>query len=232
MEDLIKLDGIFEQGYGFIAKKVMQDTTLPLATKGFYAYLCSFGGKGNDVFPSRKKICTDLDIGNDTLSKYISLLVEKGYIQVITTRTYNGRFNRNTYKIMLSPCSEKPNTEKTNTEKLNTNNNIVNNNNINNIVVEYTEQIDPTPSTFIIDKLLSYADDLPEEVILEAIKIAVEQNAKNFNYIEAILKRCITQKITKAEDVRLKKKNIGNKEEGTSYLKQNGLGQFDDLYEN
>ena len=230
MEDFIKLEGIFEQGYGFIAKKVMQDITIPLAAKGFYAYLCSFGGKGNDIFPSRKKICTDLNISNDTLSKYISLLVSKGYIEIIPTRTMNGQFCRNTYKIMLTPCPKKPYTENPDTVKLDTNNNNSINNNINKIVVEYTKQIDPTPATIVIEKLLSYLDELPEEVVLEAINIAVIKGVKNFSYIDAILKRCVSQNIKKKEDMNLKKKT--NKKEDTSYMKVNGISDLDSLYDN
>ena len=54
--NILELDGIFKNGYGFIAKSVMQDNQISLQAKGLYAYLCSYSGKGKDVFPSRKKI--------------------------------------------------------------------------------------------------------------------------------------------------------------------------------
>lgn len=159
MEDYIKLEGIFEQGYGIIAKKIMQDKTLCLAAKGLYAYFCSFGGKGSDVFPSRKKICDDLNIGNDTLSKYLSQLEESGYIEITTMRNSGGRFGRNLYKLknnspcMDSPCTEKPNTEKPNTEKPHTNNNNNNNNNINNNNIKRKEK-SSRPTLFEIEEYI------------------------------------------------------------------------------
>lgn len=235
MEEYIKLEGIFENGYGFIAKKVMLDSSIPLAAKGFYAYLCSFSGKGNDIFPSRKRICNDLNIGNDTLSKYISFLAEKKLIEVNSTRSSDGQFSRNIYKIKLeTPCTEKPCTEKTNTVKLNTNNNNIlnnNNNNISSIVKEFENEIGfMTP--FQLDKLQSYTEDLSEEMIIEAIHIASSNNKKNLSYIEAILKRWISEGVKCPGDIKEKKSIKKELEISTNYLKENGISSFDSLYDN
>ena len=43
--DILGLEGIFEQGYGFIAKKVMRDKELHYAIKSIYAYICSYNCK-------------------------------------------------------------------------------------------------------------------------------------------------------------------------------------------
>lgn len=137
MENKIELEGIFENGYGFISKKIMQDRDLSIASKGIYSYLCSYSGKGNDVFPSRKKICYDLNISNDTLGKYLKELQEKGYIKVSHEKN-NGKFLNNVYKICLNlPCPKSSDTEISYTEtsdtvNLDTNNNIIHNNNNNN----------------------------------------------------------------------------------------------------
>ncbi|EHO83477.1 hypothetical protein HMPREF0402_00495 [Fusobacterium ulcerans 12-1B] len=35
------MQGAFEKGYGFVAKKVMRDKTLNILSKAVYAYICS-----------------------------------------------------------------------------------------------------------------------------------------------------------------------------------------------
>ena len=107
--DRLQLDGIFAKGYGVIPRLVMEDASLDVGAKGFYAYLCSFAGAGNSCFPSREKICHDLSITKDTFSKYKSQLVEAGYINIEKVRE-NGRFLHNLYRITsgsVSPCPKK-----------------------------------------------------------------------------------------------------------------------------
>ena len=81
--DTLKLEGIFSKGYGFIAKIPMQDREISIGAKGLYSYLCSFSGKGEDSFPSRKEICRDLVISNYILNNYIQELKSKGLISTI-----------------------------------------------------------------------------------------------------------------------------------------------------
>ena len=69
--DKVKMLGIYEEGYGVVAKKVMRDKTLNILSKAVYAYICSYTGKGKDAFPSQNLICRDLGIGKSTLVKYI-----------------------------------------------------------------------------------------------------------------------------------------------------------------
>lgn len=120
---ILELDGIFKNGYGFIAKSVMQDNQLSLQAKGLYAYLCSYSGKGKDVFPSRKKMCFDLNITNDTLGKYLKELKESNYIQITQSKN-ESRFSNNIYKINLNlPCTKISDTENQDTNNNNSNNN-------------------------------------------------------------------------------------------------------------
>ncbi|RGY62742.1 helix-turn-helix domain-containing protein, partial [Fusobacterium ulcerans] len=51
--DKVKMLGIYEEGYGVVAKKVMRDKTLNILSKAVYAYICSYTGKGKDAFPSQ-----------------------------------------------------------------------------------------------------------------------------------------------------------------------------------
>lgn len=119
-----KLNGIYSKGYGTIAKSVMQDRNISIKAKGLYAYLCSFSGKCGSCYPSRSKICYDLNINNNTLSKYIKELVNSGYISTNKKRNDNGMWCETIYKI------ENKNTFTFKKEEINTFNTI----NINKII--------------------------------------------------------------------------------------------------
>lgn len=103
-EDKIIGIDINKDGYGFVPKLVMQDRSISISAKAVYAYFCSFTGSGDCCFPTRKKICYDLGISNDSLSKYIKQLVDNGYLQVEQIKE-NGRFSHNVYKL---PCTKLP----------------------------------------------------------------------------------------------------------------------------
>lgn len=106
MSDKVKIEGIFEEGYGLIAKKAMRDKNLNVVSKAIYAYLCSYAGKGKDVFPSQKLLCAELGISKNTLGKYIKELKDGGYITVEQLKE-KGRFVQNIYtvNIVLSKVS-------------------------------------------------------------------------------------------------------------------------------
>lgn len=134
MEDKIELEGIFENGYGIISKKIMQDNSLSIYAKAIYSYLCSFSGKGRDAFPSRNKICYDLNVSSDTLTKYIRELKDRKIIDIKQEKN-NGKFSNNVYRINLTLPLPKSSdtvsscTESSVTVEMDTNNNNITNNN-------------------------------------------------------------------------------------------------------
>lgn len=136
MTDFIKLQGVFEEGYGFIPKKVMRDKQLNIQAKAIYAYICSYTGKGTDAFPSQKLMSDDLGISKDTLSKYVKQLKELGYIS-IKQSSDNGKFGRNVYTVNILPYMISSDTVDTDTETVgygevdSNNNSNLNKNNIN-----------------------------------------------------------------------------------------------------
>ena len=95
----------------------------------------------------------------------------------------------------------------TNAQQVHTNNNVKNINNGNNeknIIIAYETNIgNITP--FIAEKILSYLDSLPEDMIIEAIKIAALNNAKNTNYITTILNNWINSGYKTLADIQTKK---------------------------
>lgn len=137
MEDQLKVQGINSKGFGTIPKLLTQDRNICIGAKGLYAYFCSYAGAGDACFPTREKICYDLNISKDTLGKYLKNLVRRGYIEVEQIKE-NGKFSHNVYTLCstISPCPKISDTENTVSEnsvyeKLDTN---INSNKINNII--------------------------------------------------------------------------------------------------
>lgn len=176
MTDFIKMQGIFENGYGFIAKKVMKDKRLHIYSKAIYSYICSYSGKGNDAFPSQKLICSDLGISKDSLSKYLKPLKELGYI---TTKqeNNNGKFSNTVYTINIVPCMTSSYTVATDADdsvygETDTNNNsILNNNNINN---------NNSNNTVVDDSLTDEQIKFREQLAINKAKIQALINKHNF----------------------------------------------------
>lgn len=142
-DNKIKVEGIFSKGFGILSKMVMQDRELHYISKVIYSYFCSFAGNGETCFPTRSKICYDLQLSTDTFSKYLKQLVEVGYIEVEQIKE-NGRFSHNIYTMLTtkSPCPKRTDTEDTVYGQTDTNNNsIKNNNNINNKELDISNDI-------------------------------------------------------------------------------------------
>lgn len=55
---------------------------------------------------------------------------------------------------------------------------------------------------YIAEKIGQWCDDLSPELVLEAMKIAVEHSAKNWSYVERILRNWADKKFTAVEQVR------------------------------
>lgn len=98
MNDRVKVRGMNGAGFGIIQKSVMQNRELHVTAKAIYAYFSSFVGGGNSCFPSRSKICYDLDISKDTLTKYLNNLISCGYLE-IEQSTEGGKFSHNVYTL-------------------------------------------------------------------------------------------------------------------------------------
>ena len=113
-DDKIRGFHINRNGYGSVPKAVMQDQKLSIAAKAVYAYFCSFTGSGDSCFPTRKKICYDLGISNDSLSKYLNQLIDNGYL-IVEQIKEKGRFSHNVYTLpdTILPCPKISDTVKT-----------------------------------------------------------------------------------------------------------------------
>lgn len=178
MDDQIKGFSVNAQGYGTIPKAVMQDQCISIMAKALYAYFCSFTGAGDSCFPSRNKICFDLNISKDSVSKYIRELKEVGLIDVEQVKE-SGKFSYNVYKLSDTtlPCPKLPCPKSTVSvisvsEDLDTKNNSIKNNSIikkNSNKKEYVPD-KPTQTRFIkptVDEVKEYCEERKNNVDAE-----------------------------------------------------------------
>lgn len=136
-------------GFGIIPKQVMKDSTLSLASKGLYSYLCAYAGNKDTAFPSISLITYELKISKDTFYKYMNELKDRKYIETTQEKAENGQFKHSVYNLL--PCPKIPDTVKPDTEtpdtvnkdtKINSSNkNNLNKNNLNKDI-PYSEIID------------------------------------------------------------------------------------------
>ena len=103
------------KGYGLAPFLLMGDPRISVGAKGLFCYLSSIAGAvineefgGRASWPSRKRICRDLNINKDTFTVYLDELKRHGFIRVIQRRT-SGKFSCNVYVIQeyIEPLSRK-----------------------------------------------------------------------------------------------------------------------------
>lgn len=99
-ENLLKISGVMEMGYGIIPKKVMRDKRLTVEAKAIYAYIASFAGAGNTAFPSVSLICDEIGMSNDRFYRHRKQLIELGYISVEQIRGGQGKTGHNIYTLI------------------------------------------------------------------------------------------------------------------------------------
>ena len=98
-EILFEKTSLQSYGYGIVSQLPMKDRELSIQAKGVYAYLVSCAGNDKQTYPTKDKMCYDLDIRKvDTLTKYIKQIQARGYIKIVKTKKGNLHY-RNVYLI-------------------------------------------------------------------------------------------------------------------------------------
>lgn len=93
------------KGYGLAPFLLMSNPEISIGAKCLFCYLSSIAGAsineefgGRASWPSRARICRDLNINKDTFTSYLEELKERGFIKVIQKRV-DGKFSCNVYVI-------------------------------------------------------------------------------------------------------------------------------------
>jgi DnaD/phage-associated family protein len=69
------------------------------------------------------------------------------------------------------------------------------------VMALYMDKINLTPSPMSVDQLKGYTEDLGADVVCRAIEIAVDENARKWSYIQAILQNWTRENVRSLDDV-------------------------------
>lgn len=214
-----------KDNYVVLDKGFLQDKTLSWQAKGLLAYMLSLP---NDWEFNMKDLKNRSKNGRDATYRIMKELIEAGYVTRVENRD-GGKFEKVEYivhEVKQSPRTENPDTVPPYTENpypenpypenptlLNNNNtNYKNNNNDDddkdrpkendlNAFRFYEENFQPTLSSVDIEILNYWLDRFPEEIVLCAMRKALEQNVRRIKYIDRILANWEIQKVQTLEDV-------------------------------
>jgi DnaD/phage-associated family protein len=138
-----------------------------------------------------KRLADDLGLTDDTIAKHIKLLEKGGYIKDLTPDVRHKPHEYiDTGKLRLRInlfMEEETGTEKLGTERYRENR-IKESSTTTDLFSVYENNIGPI-TTMTADNLVDAEKTYPVQWIVEAIKLAVENNKRNWRYCETILKR-------------------------------------------
>ncbi len=214
-----------KDNYVVLDKGFLQDKTLSWQAKGLLAYMLSLP---NDWVFNMKDLQNRSKNGRDATYRIMKELIEAGYVTRVENRD-GGKFEKVeyiVYEVKQSPRTENPDTVPPYTENpypenpypenpplLNNNNtNYKNTNNDDddkdhpkendlNAFRFYEENFQATLSSVDIEILNYWLDRFPEEIVLCAMRKALEQNVRRIKYIDRILANWEIQKVQTLEDV-------------------------------
>jgi DnaD/phage-associated family protein len=210
-----------KDNYVVLDKGFLHDKTLSWQAKGLLAYMLSLP---NDWEFNMKDLKNRSKNGRDATYRIMKELIEAGYVTRVENRD-GGKFGKVEYivhEVKQSPRTENPDTEKPDTGNPDPENpTLLNNKKLNNKLTNYDdddnkdrpkesglnafrfyeENFQPTLSSVDIEILNYWLDRFPEEIVLCAMRKALEQNVRRIKYIDRILANWEIQKVQTLEDV-------------------------------
>jgi len=194
----IQIVGVLSKGYGIMPKMVALDENLSIESKAIYAFLTSFSGVGQGVFPSVGTIIQYLKISEKRFYKYRKELIENGYITVnfryVDRKRISNIYILHMEKVVPSQIvSEQIVSEQIVSEQIdgNNNNNINNNNINNNNIQQQLSKLDNVLSDFKIkerESIKKYC--IENKVVVDVVveKLEILKNMKTIrNKVGALL---------------------------------------------
>lgn len=216
-----------KENYVVLDKGFLNDSRLSWRAKGLLAYMLSLP---NDWLFSISDLAIRSKCGRDTTANIIRELTNAGYIHKEQGRTNVGKFGKMDLLVFETPQSA-PFTENQLTENPLTenpsllinkslNNNLLNNNLLNknnnedrsHLSAENPSKIQTAFQFYeqngfgalaahVAYKIGHWIDDLSEELVIHAMKLAVENNILRWNYVEKILHDWTNKKFRTIEEV-------------------------------
>lgn len=169
---------------------------------------------------SEVKLSERWEVDRKTVRKFLSLLEKEGMISVKKSRQKGTTYKVSKYKDYQQSFDGVRDIKKDNDIPNGVNNDMdigmdnamdinknekneknENNDKKNKDVVSAYEEVFGMANSFIIESLVFWSKDLSEELVVQALRISAEANARNFKYTESILRNWEKEKVKSLEDL-------------------------------
>lgn len=227
------------ENFVVLDKGFLNNTEISWQAKGLLAYMLSLP---NDWIFNISDLANRSKNGRDATRNILKELQGAGYIQKEQARSQTGKFAQSVFLVFetprapftenpstVNPLAGKPSTENpTLLSNKELNNNLLNNKLLNDdddkashpaqqkkeTAFSFYEQNGfGTISGYIAEKINAWMDDLPEELIIHAMKLAVESGAQRWRYVETILIDWSNKKFKTIADVQADKLRYQNQKQ-------------------
>lgn len=186
-----------------------------------YLYLRMYAGKKNSAFPSIVRISEEINMATRTVNTNLKSLCKKGYLYIAKQKTAKGFHN--VYHILDPYYNQHRNFE---SKKQSNVTPISNKNDKEEKQKEqsvasfdfYQENGFGMLQPFIADQIGLWLDDFKEngdEIVIEAMKVALMNNKANWNYTNGILKAWYQKGIKSVEDIQALENQRSKQSNGT-----------------
>lgn len=219
---------VFKESGNFVTvhKDFIHDNTISWKAKGILLYLLS---RPDDWQIYETELVKHTRDGLSSLKSGIKELEEVGYIKRTRKRDDKGRLKEYEYAVFEHPNQMRnSNVGKTyvgksnTTNNNNTNNDLTNNNSTNNDSSKQQSPFDFYQANgfgilkpYISEQISAWIDDFKEhgsELVVEAMKEAINNNVLNWKYVNSILKAWHEEGIKTVSDVKARKLSRGQKQ--------------------
>ncbi|MFF5994818.1 DnaD domain protein [Lysinibacillus sp. KU-BSD001] len=215
------------ENFVVLDKGFLNNPQISWQAKGLLAYMLSLP---NDWTFNIADLTTRSKNGRDATKAIVKELQEAGYIQKEQSRSERGKFGQTVFLVFETP-NKQPSTENpltvnpTTEQPLTENSSLISNNKLNNNLLNNYDDDKATPqqpkklnafafyeqngfgalSAYVLEKMNAWLDDLSEELVIHAMKLAIENNAIRWNYVETILKDWSNKRLKTISDVQADK---------------------------
>ncbi|KPN96358.1 DnaD domain protein [Lysinibacillus sp. ZYM-1] len=202
------------ENFVVLDKAFLNDDQLSWKAKGLLAYMLSLPDDWDFCLAD---LTTRSKCGREATSKVVDELIQAGYLQKVQERTKDGKFGKVEFfvfeasKRAVLPSTGFPSTATPQTEKPT----LLNNQLLNNQLLKnrdddnkpltayhfYEQQGFGSQSAYITAKIRSWLGIFSEEMVLHAMKLAVEHNVLRWRYVEKILLNWHRKKLKNMADI-------------------------------
>lgn len=196
--------------YAVIPANVRYDKELTDGAKLLYGEITALCNQEGYCWASNSYFSELYGVSKVTISNWIGQLRKNGYVtSEITYKEGSKEIDKRYLRIVYDPIKE--NFDTPIKENFKENNTVFNNtsNSSSNAFAFYQENFGVL-SPFVAENIEHWIGDLNEELVIEAMKLALKAN-KKFNYAEGILKDWLSNNVKTLDDVKAKEVEFKNR---------------------